>query len=200
MHDSALIPPVFDRVHRRRPFTLERAVCPNSRKIPISRRSRQSGGWDLGPMWQSTLRITFGSLAAHTVLRILGPRRPTRYPSRHHPSWSSTTKATLFRPGAGKAGLDINGLRTNIASPWITRTSCGSWGMQTGNGTTPRISRMTIKFSSSRGRQFLMAIGKSGQTGSNATKYSKERRASASTPRQTKCSSATGMEQPRNGV
>jgi len=48
-----------------------------------------------------------------------------------------------------------------------------------------------LKFT--REGKFLMAIGKSGQTGSNATKYSKERRASASTPRQTKCSSATGM-------
>jgi len=51
---------------------------------------------------KSTPRITFGFYAAHTVLRILGRRRPTWYPSRRHPSWSLTTKATLFRPGRRK--------------------------------------------------------------------------------------------------
>jgi len=78
---------------------------------------------------------------------------------------SSTTRQ-LYSGLGGESGPDTNGLRTNIALPWITRTSCGSWGMQTGNETTPRVSRMTIKFSSSRGRQICgMAIGKSGQTG-----------------------------------
>ena len=41
--------------------------------------------------------------------------------------------------------------------------------------------------------KFVMAIGKSGQTGSNATEVLGARRASASIPRRTNCSSPTDM-------
>jgi len=127
MRDSPSSRPVFGQAASAEALHIGEGGLPQFQKDLGFPKVRQSGGWDLGPMSQSTLRITFGSLAAHTVWRILGPRRPTWYPFRHHPSWSSTTKATLSRPGAEKADLDTNGLRTNIASPWITRTSCGSW-------------------------------------------------------------------------
>ena len=59
-------------------------------------------------------------------------------------------EATSSRAGVAKAGRDINGRRTNTASQWIPKASCGSWETRMARETIPPIFRTTTRFSSLR--------------------------------------------------
>ena len=70
----------------------------------------------------------------------------------------------------GQSGRGINGHRTSMDSSWMTTDLCGFRGMRMANRTTPTDlpnDNQILKFTNDG--KFVMAIGQSGQTGSNST-------------------------------
>ena len=102
------------------------------------------------------------------------------------------TDGNFIQAWGGKADLDINGLQTNTASTSTTRASSGSSGTPTENPTTPRIFRMTIKFSSSRRKANLSwPLARAARPEATQRKSSKEPLGFMFTPKRTNYSSAT---------